>query len=424
MPFFLTFLWESPMVRTLHCSTNVKNFNICLDDMVAGFGHRGPLPGDKIYLLVKIDKKTLCGARFELDEVTDERPWEDSEKYVLCYSIKNVEFCNFFDVEFLSEIGGMYWTLKYLQGSKGFDDLAASKIDEVFCKNKCDERQYLEVKDEKNSENENADEDDIKIDDKDVQKVLKEIPEAEIKIMGTFQTINFHNETDKFIGLETLVNKNFFSLFTKYREEKSILIAKNHLFKTQKRDENISGISGIPDALLITYDKRNSCPLQISLIEYECYGEGKTKSTEKSKYLNSHIIPQLMQFASSFSIITDQTTRTRTTEDWIKKIVEYTSKDEYSKIVDSWMKDLHPNLSERFIVSTFEKKLTEAFRSNIHIYLIIDELSADQKETIKNIITSFKLERGNPIVFDASIVKLVQKISFVNQDYEYGLTAQ
>ena len=412
------------MVRTLHCSTNVKNFNICLDDMVAGFGHRGPLPGDKIYLLVKIDKKTLCGARFELDEVTDERPWEDSEKYVLCYSIKNVEFCNFFDVEFLSEIGGMYWTLKYLQGSKGFDDLAASKIDEVFRKNKCDERQYLEVKGEKNSENENADEDDIKIDDKDVQKVLKEIPEAEIKIMGTFQTINFHNETDKFIGLETLVNKNFFSLFTKYREEKSILIAKNHLFKTQKRDENISGISGIPDALLITYDKRNSCPLQISLIEYECYGEGKTKSTEKSKYLNSHIIPQLMQFASSFSIITDQTTRTRTTEDWIKKIVEYTSKDEYSKIVDSWMKDLQPNLSERFIVSTFEKKLTEAFRSNIHIYLIIDELSADQKETIKNIITSFKLEKGNPIVFDASIVKLVQKISFVNQDYEYGLTAQ
>lgn len=407
------------MVRTLHCSTNVKNFNICLDDMIAGFGHRGPLPGDKIYLLVKIDRKTLCGARFELDEVTDERPWEDSEKYVLCYSIKNVEFCNFFDVEFLSKIGGMYWPLKYLQGSKAFDDAAASKIDEVFCTNKCDERQYLEV-----SEIENSDEDDIKIDDKDVQEVLKEIPEAEIKIMGTFQTINFHNETDKFIGLETLVNKNFFSLFTKYRKEKSILIAKNHLFKTQRREESISGISGIPDALLITYDRRNECPLQISLIEYECYGEGKTKSTEKSKYLNSHIIPQLMQFASSFSIITDQTTRTRTTEDWIRKIVDYTSKDEYSKIVDSWMKDLQPNLSERFIVSTFEKKLTDAFRSNIHIYLIIDELSAEQKETIKNIITSFKLEKGNPIVFDASIVKLVQKISFVNQDYEYGLTAQ
>lgn len=414
------------MVRTLHCSTNVKNFNICLDDRIAGFGHRGPLPGDKIYLLVKIDKKTLCGARFELDEVTDERPWEDSEKYVLCYSIKNVEFCTFFDVEFLSEIGGMYWTLKYLQGSKTFDDAAASKIDEVFRKNKCAERQYLEVKGEKNSEVENSEEndDDIKIEDKDVQKVLQEFPEAEIKIMGTFQTINFHNETDKFIGLETLVNKNFFSLFTKYREEKSILIAKNRLFKTQKRDDNISGISGIPDALLITYDKRSECPLQISLIEYECYGEGKTKSTEKSKYLNSHIIPQLMQFASSFSIITDQTTRTRTTEDWIKKIVDYTSKDEYSKIVDSWMKDLQPNLGERFIVSTFEKKLTDAFRSNIHIYLIIDELSADQKETIKNIITSFKLEKGNPIVFDASIVKLVQKISFVNQDYEYGLTAQ
>ena len=54
----------------------------------------------------------------------------------------------------------------------------------------------------------------------------------------------------------------------------------------------------------------------------------------------------------------------------------------------------------------------------------IDELSYDQKETIKNIITSFKVECGNPVVFDASVVKLVQKISFVNQEFEYALTAQ
>lgn len=415
------------MVRTLHCGTNIKNFNICLDNMIVGFSHRGPSSGDKIYLLVKIDKKTCCGARFELDEVTDERPWDDADKYVLCYSIKNIEFCNFFDVEFLSEIGGMYWTLKYMQGSKAFDEAAANKINSVFNKNKCTERQNLGEKETKNFYEDTINENDTEeIDDKDIEKILKEVPEAEIKIMGTFQTINFHNETDKFIGLESLVNKNFFSLFTKYREEKSILIAHNRLFKTQKREDSISGISGIPDALLITYDKRNSsCPLQISLIEYECYGEGKTKSSEKSKYLNSHIIPQLLQFASSFSIITDQTTRTKTIEDWIAKIVDYTSEDKkYIDLVDSWMKDLEPNIKERSIISNFEKQLAEAFKSNIHIYLIIDELSTEQKETIKNIITSFKLEKGNYIVFDASIVKLVQKISFVNQDYEYGLTAQ
>ena len=91
----------------------------------------------------------MCGARFELDVVTDERPWEDSEKYVLCYSIKNVEYCNFFDLEFLSEIGGNYWTLKYLQGAKAFDETAAKRIDEEFNKNKCSERQFIQIENKK-----------------------------------------------------------------------------------------------------------------------------------------------------------------------------------------------------------------------------------------------------------------------------------
>ena len=36
----------------------------------------------------------------------------------------------------------------------------------------------------------------------------------------------------------------------------------------------------------------------------------------------------------------------------------------------------------------------------------------------------FKVENGNTAVFDASVVKLVQKISFVDKDFEYALTAQ
>lgn len=85
---------------------------------------------------------------------------------------------------------------------------------------------------------------------------------------------------------------------------------------------------------------------------------------------------------------------------------------------------MQPEIRTREIISYFEKKLEEAFKSNIHVYLIIDELSIDQRETIKNVIRSFKLENGDPIVFDSSIVKLVQKISLMNQDYEYGLTVQ
>lgn len=409
-------------VRTLHCSNNIENYNICLDKLIAGFGHRGPLPNDKIYLLVKKDRKTLCGARFELDIVTDERPWEDSEKYVLCYSIKNVEYCNFFDLEFLAEIGGNYWTLKYLQGAKAFDEVAAKQLDKIFNQNKCSERQYIPVDNKKSAKVQKEDSDEIDISDNEIEEIIKEVPEAEIKIMGTFQTVNFQNETDKFKGLETLVNKNFFNLFTNYRPERTILITKNRLFRTHLSDD-ILGISSIPDALLISFDSKKK--LQISLVEYECYGDGKTRSSEKSKYLNSHIIPQLMQFASSFSIITDKSIRDRTKKDWIEKIIDYTSSDkELSDRIDSWVKEMKPEISTRAIISHFEKELLEAFESNVHIFLIIDELSYEQKETIKNIITSFKVENGNTAVFDASVVKLVQKISFADKNFEYALTAQ
>ncbi len=408
--------------RTLHCSDNYDNYNICLDHSIAGFGHRGPLPNDKIYLLVKQNRKSLCGARFELDTVTDERPWEDSDKYVLCYSIKNMEFCDFFNVEFLSEVGGNYWTLKYMQGSKAFDEVASKRLDEEFSKHKCEERKYLEIESKKSSRviNKEADEEEIK--DNEIETIIKEVPEAEIKIMGTFQTINFQNETDKFKGLETLVNKNFFILFTNYTPDRSILIAKNRLFRTHQSDE-ITGISAIPDALLISFDAKKN--LQISLVEYECYGDGKVRASEKSKYLNSHIIPQLMQFASSFSIITDKSIRDKTKKDWIAKIIDYTSADKELEVrVDSWVKEMKPDISTRAILRHFEEKLLEAFESNIHIFLVIDELSYDQKETIKNIISSFKVENGNSAVFDASVVKLVQKITFTNQDFEYALTAQ
>jgi hypothetical protein len=374
--------------RTLHCSDNYENYNICLDNSIAGFGHRGPLPGDKVYLLIKKERKSLCGARFELDTVTDERPWEDSEKYVLCYTIRNVEFCDFFNIDFLSEVGGNYWTLKYLQGSKSFDEVASKLLDEEFSKHKCDERKYLRFENKKSGRDNKKEPEEEEIKDDEIENIIKEVPEAEIKIMGTFQTINFQNETDKFKGLETLVNKNFFNLFTNYRPDRTILIAKNRLFRTHQSDD-FSGISAIPDALLISFDAKQK--LQISLVEYECYGDGKTRASEKSKYLNSHIIPQLMQFASSFSIITDKSIRDKTKKDWIAKIIDYTSADkELVDRVDSWVKEMKPDISTRAILSHFEKKLLEAFESNIHIFLVIDELSYEQKETIKNIYHHLK----------------------------------
>lgn len=404
------------MIRTLHCSTNIKNYNLCLNHKVAGFTHRGPESGDIIYLLFKQGKKTFCGARFVLDSITDEKPWDDADNYVLCYSVKNIEFCTFFDMSFLSDIGGKYWALKYLQAYKPFDVDAARKLDEIFINNKTDLRQYpdeQEVTEDEDDEN--------VISDDEREKIEKAVPDVEIKIMGTFQIINFRNETDSFRGLEKLVSDNFFKLFPNYPEEHTILISDNRLFKTQLKKENVSGESRIPDALMITFDKNREIPLRVSLIEYECYGEGKLKTSEKSKYMNSHIIPQLMQFASSFSTITDKTTRDNTISDWIEKIENIGI--DINKIT-GWMKELNPQIKEAFVISQFEKELKKAFNGNIHVYLIIDELSPEQKETIKNIIAAFKLETGQPIIFDSNIVRLVQKINFVDSNFEYGLTSQ
>lgn len=114
--------------RILHCSTSVENYNICIEHNVAGFSHRGPQQNDTVYLAVKVGKKTLCGARFKLDQVTTHKPWPDSQRYVHTLSIKDVEFCQPFDLAILSETGGKHWSIKYVQSSKPITDQAACDL--------------------------------------------------------------------------------------------------------------------------------------------------------------------------------------------------------------------------------------------------------------------------------------------------------
>ena len=196
----------------------------------------------------------------------------------------------------------------------------------------------------------------------------------------------------------------------------SILISNNRLFSTvgikNENNENISGIKGIPDALLITYDKDSTnTSLRINLIEYECYGEGKYRTTQKFNYLNGTVIPQLIRFASTFSIVTDYKIREKTIEEWIDKIVGYIDNDDnLTKKIDLWMKELNPNIKQRNITSELQKELKKAFESNIKIILIIDELTVEQKETITNVINSFKLsstsnkEKDNSIAFNSCLL--------------------
>lgn len=120
-------------VRILHCGKSVENYNLCIEHKVAGFIKRVAEKGDLVYFAVKIGKTSYCGARAILDEITDYKPWEDRDSYVQCYRIVNLEFCTPFELKILSEVGGKYWSVKYVQSAKTINDSAAiSLLDEKF----------------------------------------------------------------------------------------------------------------------------------------------------------------------------------------------------------------------------------------------------------------------------------------------------
>jgi len=262
----------------------------------------------------------------------------------------------------------------------------------------------------------------IKLDD---ESILTE----QIKIMGTFETIRFINETDPIMGLEQSVNNYFYELFPDFPPDRTLLIKDNKMFKTLGIEDSfnklIVGIQGIPDALLIYYNKDDKIPLRIMLIEYECYGESKIKTIEKFNYLNGHIIPQLMRFASTFSIVTDKQIREKTIKHWTEKIIHYIYQDtETTNKFTSWIKELDPAINEQQIALRIHQLLMNAFQTQLSIILIIDELTNEQRDTIKNIIGSFKLENGSSVGFMGYVVRLAQKINIINDQLEYALSVQ
>lgn len=110
---------------------------MCIEHNVAGFSNKGPQHDDLVYLAVKVGKKSLCGARFKLNELTDLRPWTDGDRYNHVLSIKEVEFCQPFDLSVLSQTGGAFWGIKYMQASKPILDKAAYELlEQLFSENK------------------------------------------------------------------------------------------------------------------------------------------------------------------------------------------------------------------------------------------------------------------------------------------------
>ena len=256
------------------------------------------------------------------------------------------------------------------------------------------------------------------------------INDDKVDIMGTFQTIRFKNETDKSMGLEVLVNDNFYNLFTHFQEENSILICDNRKFKTSSirnsNNDRVLGVETIPDAIMIMHDKKDkNYPFKINLIEYECYGEGKLRSKDKFEYFNGHIIPQLMRFASNFSIVTDSNIRRDTIDKWIDKVIDYVNEsDELRNKIKIWMQNIYPDIKEREVDRRFEKELFKSFESNLRITLIIDELTQEQKDTLSNVVKSFKLDGNREIEFKSYIVRLEQKIGIVDKNASFALSYQ
>jgi len=418
--------------RILHCGKSLNNYSLCIEHSVAGFGTRGSEKDDIIFLAVNYEKQTLCGLRARLGEPTDQQPWPDADRYVLAYKLIDIEYANPFDIRFLVDYGGKYWPLKFLQGAKAIkDEKAVQALHDAFDQRRVEQPVRLVEGNDLNTERKEEEEEDtlLEVDPSELSEVLLEVPEARINVMGTFQTIPFKNETDALRGLESLVNENFYNLFPRYSSNQSLLIPENRLFLSSgveaRGEKRIKGIRSIPDALLIVYSEYEKQPFKIALIEYECFGENKTRSQEKSNYLNGQVIPQLMRFASAFSIVTDKQIRDQTIKMWVDKIIQYIfATPDYIGKVSGWIKQIRPDLSDQLVGREIDRVLTEAFQKALQILLIIDDLSDEQKDTITNVIRAFKLESGESIEFISYIVRLEQRIRISDADAEYALSVQ
>ena len=239
-------------------------------------------------------KQTLCGLHGRLGESTDQQPWPDSDRYVSGYRLVDVEYSEPFDIRFLSDYGDKYWPLKYLQGAKPIkDQKTIQALHDAFNKHLVEETVRLFEATDSDPEEEEVPF--LAVNFSELSEVLSEVSEAKINVMGTFQTVPFKNETDALRGLESLVNDNFYNLFPRYSYHHSLLIPENRLFLSPgveaRGKKVIKGIRAIPDALLIIYSQQEKQPFKVALIEYECFGEIKTRSQEKSNHLNGQVIP-------------------------------------------------------------------------------------------------------------------------------------
>lgn len=547
-------------VRILHCGESIENYNICINERVAGFSNKGPEKGDLIYLTVKTGNKILCGARFTLAEKSDLKPWVDRSNFIYNFTIKDIDFCQPFDIAIISEVRGPLGILRFIKGAQALKERSSiTLLDSQFVNNRIFEFETFGLKPQVSYATENTNVSTLRFGENDAfenipvketqtekepekleeivfesffgedkaaeayvsptrsvevkveteqHKELEEVffdlnakpvevfetpkeekvlPKQEIeylepsysiidkikreearieptyenqssnqktqdieagkrgffdfskaeqpsfdprtnsriKMIGTFQTIQFVNETDTDLGLQPLVNDFFYSLFPKYRESKTILIPQNKIFKIDEGNRDAAG-SYIPDAILLHFANNGPNPFEINLIEYACFGESLVTVNEKVNHLNGNIIPKLMRMSSTFSVNnTEIIARETVVREWTERIIDYINiNPDTERKAAGWIKELKPEIKERSIDIEIQKNLEDAFKKNLKVKLIIDELSSEQKDTVRNVIKPFRLDTGESIQFDGYVVHLVQKINFGSTTPEFALTVQ
>ena len=112
-------------------------------------------------------------------------------------------------------------------------------------------------------------------------------------------------------------------------------------------------------------------------------------------------------------------------ENNFKAVIDYVNEsDELRNKIKIWMQNISPDIKEREVDRRFEKELFKSFESNLRITLIIDESTQDQKDTLSNVVKSFKLDGNREIEFKSYIVRLEQQIGIVDKNASFALSYQ
>lgn len=252
-----------------------------------------------------------------------------------------------------------------------------------------------------------------------------------LNIYQGLKNVKFSNETDKISGLESVISNNFYTVMLNFVKDNTILIPKNRFFCTTGikniYDVDITGIKGIPDAILLEYFPDNQdIMLKVHMIEYECNNTRNQRVTERLNHLSAHIVPQIIRFALAFTITTDYKIRNANIKSWTNKIIDYISSDEelVSKVT-RWIQNLQPETKITNIISNFEKELEKAFIFNLGVTLVTDEITVEEKKIIESVLNSFKMDNSgvkgsdNVIKLGCYAVKLGKTLNLTTNEETY-----